>query len=127
MTGCEVSPNYPCGLVISPTAIDESISIEMIDMSKARRLAEFNSPVIFRGFQNTTDIDLFTLKAREMGPIMPWKFGEVLVVRDAGTENGGLNNVLSAEPMPMHFDGLFKTVAVKDEDGIERLVPQPPR
>lgn len=99
----------------------------MIDMSKARRLAEFNSPVIFRGFQNTTDIDLFTLKAREMGPIMPWKFGEVLVVRDAGTENGGLNNVLSAEPMPMHFDGLFKTVAVKDEDGIERLVPQPPR
>ena len=99
MTGCEVSPNYPCGLVVSPR--DKTMSIKMIDMKKARGLAELNSPIIFRRFQNATDIDLFTLKAREMGPIMPWKFGEILVVRDAGAENGGLNNVLSSEPMPI--------------------------
>lgn len=58
---------------------------------------------------------------------MPWEFREVLVVRDAGAENGGLNNVLSSEPMPMHFDGLFKTTVMKGEDGTERPVPQPPR
>jgi alpha-ketoglutarate-dependent taurine dioxygenase len=125
MVDCEISPTYPCGLVISPK--EKEMSIERIDMKKARGLAELNSPLIFRGFQNATDIDLFTLKAKEMGPVMPWKFGEVLVVRDAGAENGGLNNVLSSEPMPMHFDGLFKTTVMKGEDGTERLVPQPPR
>lgn len=127
MSGYDVTPNYPCGLMISPTETNKNVSMMMIDMRKARGLAELNSPVVFRGFQDTTDIDLFTLKAREMGPIMPWKFGEILVVKDAGTENGGLNNVLSAEPMPMHFDGLFKTITMKDEDGAERLVPQPPQ
>lgn len=66
MVDCEISPTYPCGLVISPK--EKEMSIERIDMKKARGLAELNSPLIFRGFQNATDIDLFTLKAKEMGP-----------------------------------------------------------
>lgn len=98
-----------------------------IDMKKVRALAELNSPIILRGFEGTKSFDLFKLKAREMGSVMPWKFGEVLVVKDAGAESGGLNNVLSAERMPMHFDGLFKTAKVLGDDGVERTVPQPPR
>lgn len=96
-------------------------------MQKIRKLAEYNSPIVLRGFKNTTDLPLFTAKAREMGDVMPWKFGEVLVVKDAGSEGGGLNNVLSAEPMPFHFDGLFKTTIVKDENDEDKVVPQPPK
>lgn len=97
-----------------------------IDMQKVRHLAEINSPILLRGFSETKDIETFKTKAREMGSVMPWKFGEVLVVKDAGTEAGGLNNVLSAEAMPMHFDGLFKTKEVIT-NGVSRLVPQPPQ
>lgn len=96
-------------------------------MQKIRKLAEYNSPIVLRGFKKTTDLPLFTAKAREMGDVMPWKFGEVLVVKDAGNEGGGLNNVLSAEPMPFHFDGLFKTTIVKDQNGEDKVVPQPPK
>ena len=122
----DMTPLQPCGLMISPKE-GVQLSMDTIDMQKARKLAELNSPLVFRNFTNTNDRSLFILKAREMGPVMPWKFGEVLVVKDAGIQNGGLNNVLSAEPMPMHFDGMFKTAKVKDDDGNERLVPQPPQ
>ena len=101
--------------------------MRVLDMEKLQKLAELNSPIVIRGFGEMTDRTLFNSKAREMGEVMPWKFGEVLVVKDAGTESGGLNNVLSAKPMPMHFDGLFKTVKKEKEDGTERLVPQPPQ
>ncbi|KAL1304351.1 hypothetical protein AAFC00_000749 [Neodothiora populina] len=122
----DIAPTHPCGLLITPSN-GQNLSMADIDMQKARGLAELNSPLVFRGFQDSTDRDLFVRKAREIGAVMPWKFGEVLVVKDAGTESGGLNNVLSAEPMPMHFDGLFKTISVKNSDGKERLVPQPPQ
>ena len=122
----EITPIQPCGLMITPRS-DTNLSTEKIDMQKARKLAELNSPIVFRAFKNTTDRELFTRKGRELGTVMPWKFGEVLVVKDAGMKDGGLNNVLSAEPMPMHFDGIFKTIKVRDEDGKERLVPQPPQ
>ncbi|CAG8983749.1 hypothetical protein HYALB_00009845 [Hymenoscyphus albidus] len=124
----EVTPVHPCGLMLSPTNKNQEFSMEVIDMQKIRKLSEYNSPIILRGFKNTTDLSLFTQKAREMGDVMPWKFGEVLVVKDAGENGGGLNNVLSAEPMPFHFDGLFKTTIVKDEKtGEDKVVPQPPK
>ncbi len=123
----DVEPIYPCGLVIKPKHTASAASMTDIDMGKVRRLAELNSPIVLRGFANTKDLSLFKKKAHEMGTVMPWKFGDVLVVRDAGSESGGLNNVLSAEPMPMHFDGLFKTAKILGENGVERLVPQPPR
>ncbi|KAG9234019.1 Pyoverdine/dityrosine biosynthesis protein-domain-containing protein [Amylocarpus encephaloides] len=123
----DMTPIYPCGILVSPGKSNVNRSMDNIDMMKVRGLSEYNSPIVLRGFENTTELSLFQSKAREMGSVMPWKFGEVLVVKDAGNENGGLNNVLSAEPMPMHFDGLFKTELMKDESGEERFVPRPPK
>ncbi|CAL3970609.1 unnamed protein product [Diplocarpon coronariae] len=133
--GCpiDVTPLYPAGIVISPQDGLDAVPIERVDMMKVKALAELNSPVVLRGFSTTpspespTTRELFMKKGREMGPIMPWKFGEVLVVKDGGDATGGLNNVLSAEPMPFHFDGLFKTIKVRDYDGSDKLVPQPPQ
>ncbi|KAH8657482.1 Pyoverdine/dityrosine biosynthesis protein-domain-containing protein [Tricladium varicosporioides] len=132
-----ITPIYPCGISISPRSELSQVSIQRVDMLKVRALAELNSPVVLRGFSTTpletdkdkpmTDLDIFLKKGREMGPILPWKFGEVLIVKDAGAETGGLNNVLSAEPMPFHFDGLFKTVKVAGPNGKPKLVPQPPQ
>lgn len=121
----DIMPIYPCGLRISPKKFATAKMVD-IDMQKVRVLAEIASPIVLRGFQETNDLELFKEKAKEMGTILPWKFGEVLVVKDAGGNSGGLNNVLSAEPMPFHFDGLFKTQTVI-QDGLERLVPQPPQ
>ena len=120
-----ITPIYPCGILISPRENDASI--QDVDMKKVRALAELNSPILLRGFSGSAAREVFVSKAREMGSILPWKFGEVLVVKDGGAETGGLNNVLSSEPMPMHFDGLFKTAKVVREDWGEKLVPQPPR
>lgn len=123
----DIEPIYPCGIKISPRKREQKLSIGDVDMNKIRALAEINSPVLMRGFSGSSDRAVFVDKSREMGPILPWKFGEVLVVKDGGAETGGLNNVLSSEPMPMHFDGLFKTAKIVGENGVERLVPQPPR
>lgn len=121
----EIEPLYPCGLKISPKGV---ANMADIDMKKVRELAILASPVLLRGFRQTKDLEVFKRKASEMGPIMPWKFGDVLVVKDEGAkpDNGGLNNVLNAEAMPMHFDGLFKTKAVI-VDGMETKVPQAPQ
>lgn len=123
----EIEPIYPCGLLITPKDGEAGAFMKDIPMRKVRKLAELNSPIVLRGFQSTKDLPLFMEKAHEMGSIMPWKFGNVLVVKDTGIQGGGLNNVLSAEPMPMHFDGLFKTAKTLREDGVEALIPQPPR
>lgn len=115
-------PMYPCGLRIS---VPESanVSFKSVDMNKLRKLAQLNSPVVLHGFHNTGDQQLFEDKAAEMGSIQSWIFGKILEVRDAGSETGGLNNVLSTEAMPMHFDGLFNTkVIVNNEDGQEKHI-----
>ncbi|EKD13238.1 uncharacterized protein L3040_003039 [Drepanopeziza brunnea f. sp. 'multigermtubi'] len=122
-TDVEIHPIYPCGLMITPKG---PAALQDIEMRKVRGLAEYNSPVVMRGFRDTKDLESFKGKAREMGTILPWKFGEVLVVKDGGAETMGLNDVLSSEPMPMHFDGLFKTKKI-DVAGVEKLVPQAPQ
>ncbi|KAK8431996.1 putative pyoverdine/dityrosine biosynthesis protein [Phyllosticta citricarpa] len=98
---------YPCGLLIKAT---KGAHISDVDIMKVRQLAERNSPVILRDFEGTTDRPTFVATGRAMGPIMKWKFGELLEVKDGGENTRGLNNVLSTEPMPMHYDGLFKMV-----------------
>lgn len=57
------------------------------------------------------------------------KRGEVFVraVKDRGAEGQGLNNILSQEWMPFHFDGMFKTQKHTRDDGSKYLVPNPPR
>ena len=124
--GISCDPLYPAGMMIRPKT-PGSLSIENIDASKVRELVERNSPVILRGFSKTTDRDLFTKTAHEFGTPTGWKFGLVLEVKDRGADTRGLNNVLSAEWMPYHYDGLFKTTVQKDDHGNEKLVSSPPR
>ncbi|KAJ8111436.1 hypothetical protein OPT61_g5973 [Boeremia exigua] len=118
---------YPCGIMIRPAGGAKSLSIQDIDAQKVRQLAEVNSPVILRGFAQTKDRDAYVAKSYEMGTPTSWKFGLVLEVKDRGAEGQGLNNVLSQEWMPFHFDGMFKTVKKTWDDGTEYLVPNPPR
>lgn len=120
-------PMYPSGIMIRPKNGQCSVSIEDIHPWKSRELAERNSPVLLRGFSGTTDRENFVAKSHELGEPTPWKFGLVLEVKDQGTEGQGLNNVLSSEPMPFHFDGMFKTEKIQRDDGGYDLVPRPPR
>ncbi|KAE8379187.1 putative pyoverdine/dityrosine biosynthesis protein [Aspergillus bertholletiae] len=121
----EIEPQYPCGLIIRP--IEGKTSITHLDMLKLRELAQENSPLILRGFDDTRDRELFVKKAEEMGTPLPWKFGLILEVKDHGTESQGLNNVLSAEWMPFHYDGLFKVKKETDTEGREVTVSCPPK
>lgn len=131
-------PLYPCGMVLAanPSASGrKNLFIEDIDAAKVRALAEHNSPVVMRGFKKTTDRARYEAKAYELGTPTPWLFGLVLEVKDGGANTKGLNNVLSAEWMPFHFDGMFKTVktgrvlALDDGSGetYEEIKPNPPR
>lgn len=125
--GIRFEPLYPAGYLIRPAGTPGSLSIQDIDAAKVRALAERVSPVILRGFSAATNRDLFIKKAHEFGTLLPWKFGLVLEVKDRGADSRGLNNVLSAERMPYHYDGLFKTKKQVDENGVDQLVSLPPR
>ncbi|OAK97477.1 hypothetical protein IQ06DRAFT_327855 [Phaeosphaeriaceae sp. SRC1lsM3a] len=120
-------PLYPCGMVIRPADGPKTLTIEDIHGEKTRALAEYNSPVILRGFSRTNDYERFVAKSHEFGKPAAWKFGLVLEVKDAGSDGQGLNNVLSREWMPFHFDGMFKTQKHHRKDGTEYLATNPPR
>lgn len=111
---------YPCGLILRPIIGADSPSppsFRDIDVSKVRKLAELQSPVILRGFAETTDRELYIKKAGEMGEILPWMFGQLMVVKDQKKVDRGSNNVASNEAMPMHYDGIFKFRTTEDDDG----------
>ena len=118
-------PLYPSGWMVRP--VSSRMSIEAVNAKKVRALAEVNSPVVMRGFFKTPKQDAFIAKSREFGEPLPWKFGLLLEVKDRGADTRGLNNVLSAEWMPFHYDGLFKTTTQIDDKGTEIRVSEPPR
>ncbi|KAI0107957.1 Pyoverdine/dityrosine biosynthesis protein-domain-containing protein [Hypoxylon sp. NC0597] len=124
--GIVCEPLYPAGLLIRPAAGRNALSIRDVDAAKVRGLSQINSPVVLRGFSQTRNRDLFVDKAKEFGVPMPRKFGLVLEIKDRDADTRGLNNVLSAEWMPFHYDGLFKTEKWVREDGSEYLVSIPP-
>lgn len=121
---------YPCGLIIRPADIDNvnpPPSIRAIPMHKVRKLSNGMSPVILRGFRETLEEDLYVKAASELGTILPWSFGIIQKVRDAGRSDKMGNNVTSNEAMPMHFDGMFKFVEVTDAvTGETKKVQRPP-
>ncbi|KAI9036231.1 isocyanide synthase family protein [Aspergillus affinis] len=118
--------NYPCGITIQAVNGTRP-SFKDVDMQKLRLLSQENSPVVLRGFRDTLDRDIFVEKAEEMGTPVGWKFGLILEVKDHGSDGKGLNNVLSAEWMPYHYDGLFKIKKEIDSDGNEKVVSLPPK
>ncbi|GKU06000.1 unnamed protein product [Fusarium langsethiae] len=125
--GIVVDPMYPAGLVIRPANGHGSLTLDDIDTKKVRALSEINSPVVLKGFVKKPNRDRFIDLSHRFGTPLPWKFGLLLEVKDRGQDGRGLNNVLSAEPMPFHYDGLFKVVKQTDEDGTEKSVSTPPQ
>ena len=129
---------YPCGLIIRPApgVYTSPPSYRDVNTLKVRKIAELQSPVVLRGFADTTDRDLYIQKAGEMGEILPWMFGQIMTVKDKGQVDRGSNNVASNEAMPMHYDGIFKWGEtkkdeqgndLKDERGNELKIQIPPR
>ncbi|MCJ1317819.1 hypothetical protein MMC15_003146 [Xylographa vitiligo] len=126
---------YPCGLIIRPADPTVKPSLSEVNMKKVRGLAEHQSPVVLRGFADTTDRELFISKAHELGTVLPWTFGILQEVKDHGKTHKLHNNVVSNEAMPMHYDGMFKFVPELDAngnpkvdaDGKEIKVQKPPR
>ena len=109
---------YPCGLIIRPASgSGPAPSYRDVDVKKIRKLAEVQSPVILRGFADTTDRELFISRAYELGEVLPWTFGVLQEVKDHKKTDKLHNNVVSSEAMPMHYDGMFKFVTQKDENG----------
>ncbi|KPM39944.1 hypothetical protein AK830_g6625 [Neonectria ditissima] len=126
--GITCDPIYPAGLTIRPAKGRGALTMDDIDVKKVRSLSEINSPIILRGFVKRPEKEAFIKKAYEFGEPLPWKFGLLLEVKDRGADTRGLNNVLSAEWMPFHYDGLFKTVKQIDEaTNQEVLVSTPPQ
>ncbi|KAM0228877.1 hypothetical protein ACHAPO_010401 [Fusarium lateritium] len=125
--GIVVDPIYPAGLTIRPANGPGSLTLDDIDTKKVRALSELNSPVVLKGFVKKPNRDRFIDLSHRFGTPLPWKFGLLLEVKDRGADARGLNNVLSAEPMPFHYDGLFKVVKETDEDGTEKTVSTPPQ
>ncbi|KAF5639250.1 taurine catabolism dioxygenase [Fusarium sp. NRRL 52700] len=125
--GIVVDPMYPAGLIIRPANGAGSLTLDDIDTKKVRALSEINSPVVLKGFVKKPNRDRFIDFSHRFGTPLPWKFGLLLEVKDRGQDARGLNNVLSAEPMPFHYDGLFKVVKQADENGNETMVSTPPQ
>jgi alpha-ketoglutarate-dependent taurine dioxygenase len=127
-TSVTAEPIYPCGWMIRPSS-GVQFTIDNVDAHKLRALAEHSSPVVLRGFQNDGSRDKFVVKAHELGKPLPWMFGLVLEVKDHGINSRGMNNTLSAERMPFHYDGVFKTKTTGRvlEDGSDEVLPDPPR
>jgi alpha-ketoglutarate-dependent taurine dioxygenase len=121
---------YPTGTIIRPNSshAGSAPSIQRLPMRKVRLLSQRFSPVVLRGFQETTNEEYFLAKGNELGEIMSWTFGQILKVKDSGEVEKDANNVTSNEAMPMHFDGIFKFVDTVDpETGETKKVLTPPR
>ncbi|EPS26252.1 hypothetical protein PDE_01188 [Penicillium oxalicum 114-2] len=108
--GMEVDfePLFPCGMLVRPRHGYGPYKFEDVDMKRVRRLALSSAPLLLRGFTMEIEKEVFRQKARELGEIQMWPFGDILEVRENADFN--MNNVLTREAMPFHYDGVFKTV-----------------
>ncbi|KAI0465983.1 Pyoverdine/dityrosine biosynthesis protein-domain-containing protein [Xylaria cf. heliscus] len=98
---------YPCGIIIRP--VNRSPSMRLIPMQKVRHLSNHFSPVVLRGFSETLDEDVWVNKGHELGKILTWALtGTIFKVVNTRDDSKMANNVTSNEPLPMHFDGVFK-------------------
>jgi alpha-ketoglutarate-dependent taurine dioxygenase len=58
---------YPCGILIRPRDLHAKVSFHNIHMQKVRTLAEKCSPIVLRGFMDTTDRHTYIVKAYDAG------------------------------------------------------------
>ena len=117
----DFEPLYPCGMLVKPREGHGPYKFERVDMKRVRRLALSTAPLLLRGFTMEVQKEVFRTKAGELGEIQMWPFGDILEVRENASLN--MNNVLTNEAMPFHYDGVFKTV--KDEKTGESVSAPP--
>ncbi|OQD71103.1 hypothetical protein PENPOL_c001G02133 [Penicillium polonicum] len=108
--GMEVDfePLFPCGMQVCPKEGHGPFKFEDVDMKRVRRLALSSAPLLLRGFTMEIEKEVFREKARQLGEVQQWPFGDILEVRENADIN--MNNVLTREAMPFHYDGVFKMV-----------------
>lgn len=117
----DFEPLYPCGMLVRPKEGHGPYKFEEVDMKRVRRLALSTAPLLLRGFTMEVQKEVFRAKAGELGEIQMWPFGDILEVRE--NANFNMNNVLTNEAMPFHYDGVFKTI--RDEK-TGALISAPP-
>ncbi|KAJ5753659.1 Isocyanide synthase A [Penicillium nucicola] len=102
----DFEPLFPCGIQVRPKEGHAPLKFEDVDMKRVRRLALSSAPLLLRGFTMEIEKEVFRKKARQFGEIQQWPFGDILEVRENTDLN--MNNVLTREAMPFHYDGVFK-------------------
>jgi alpha-ketoglutarate-dependent taurine dioxygenase len=117
----DFEPLFPCGMLIRARAGCGPYKFENVNMSRVRQLALSTAPLLLRGFTMQVEKEVFRNKARELGNIQTWPFGDILEVRE--NANLSVMNVLTREAMPFHYDGCFKTVEDEKTGG---WIPTPP-
>eukprot|EP00211_Chloroparvula_japonica_P001654 CAMPEP_0119131208 /NCGR_PEP_ID=MMETSP1310-20130426/9729_1 /TAXON_ID=464262 /ORGANISM="Genus nov. species nov., Strain RCC2339" /LENGTH=578 /DNA_ID=CAMNT_0007121763 /DNA_START=59 /DNA_END=1795 /DNA_ORIENTATION=+ len=98
----------PFGLIVHFPA---GTPLDQVPQEQLRRLVLKYGMVVVRGVSTLEDQAQYDRASGDFGVPQSWFFGNVLTVKD--NPDMDVNNVLSKEAMPMHFDGLFKI----DENG----------
>ncbi|KAI4187986.1 MAG: hypothetical protein L6R41_002451 [Letrouitia leprolyta] len=121
-TQIEFEHLYPCGLVIRPTPTEgeePEPSYRSLDAKKLRQLAEIQSPVVLRGFAETTDRELFINSAQDIGEVSSGPSGVLQEIKE--------HYFMSSDARPMHYDGMFNIITQKDEQGKEIKIQKSPK
>lgn len=111
-SGVEWDLLLPFGLLLKCT----NVGLDQIPQDQLRRLTLKFGVVVLRGVNAIEHQDGFEKASSTFGRVQGWFFGNVLTLKFNPLVD--INNVLSKEAMPMHYDGLFKL----DENG-NSMVP----
>jgi alpha-ketoglutarate-dependent taurine dioxygenase len=126
--GCDVTFEhlYPTGLIVRP--VFGTPSMVTIPMKKVRTLTNTFSPIVLRGFANTTEQETFIDSAHGLGQVVVSpQYGIVGKVKDAGKNNENVDDIPSNEAMPMRCDGIFQYKDVTDPNtGAATKAPNSP-
>jgi len=87
---------YPCGILVTPRNPFLECSLHSVHMQKVRALAEHCSPVVLRGFRDTTDRHTFFAKAYDAGkPTL--KSGSMVQQAEAGQKQQTGDSISNGE------------------------------
>ena len=115
---------YPCGLIVRPYLDTlELHSLRSIDMAKLRGLANHQSPVIARGFANTTERGLFFSRAHEVRKVVPpSRSYHVPHLPDDDVSKHDSNIIVENDvAIPIDVSSVFQLATAKDDDTLETM------
>ena len=109
---------YPCGLVVRPSAGSGGpCALRDIDVAKLRGLAEYQSPIIARGFAATTEHDVLVSNAQEFGKGFsprPGAEGLLLPEEEASKPTRDVT-VETDDASPIHDTGMLQATTTREE------------